>query len=162
MTIRAATATDAPAIAALWNGMIRDTLATFTTQEKTDADIATLIAARADAFWVSSDQGKVQGFVTYGVFRSGPGYGATAEHTIILAPSAQGQGVGRALMTTAEQAAHSQGKHVLVAAISSANPGAVRFHAALGFTQSGHMPQVGRKAGQWLDLILMQKTLAER
>lgn len=144
-------------IAGLWNGMIRDTLATFTTQEKTVKDIADLIRERPNAFWVAQDVGGVQGFVTYGPFRSGPGYSATVEHTIILSPCAQGGGTGRMLMAQAIKGATIQGHHVMVGAISGANPGAVVFHERLGFEQVARMPQVGRKADQWLDLILMQK-----
>jgi phosphinothricin acetyltransferase len=151
---------DAAAVAGLWNGMIRDSLSTFTTDEKTPEDITALIATRADAFWVAEDSGQVMGFVTYGSFRGGPGYGATVEHSIVLADAAQGQGLGRGLMTRAVEAAAAQGHHVMVAAISSANPGAVTFHKKLGFAQVGRMPEVGRKHGQWLDLILMQKTLS--
>ena len=158
--IRLAERRDAAAVAGLWNGMIRDSLSTFTTDEKTPEDITALIATRADAFWVAEDSGQVMGFVTYGSFRGGPGYGATVEHSIVLADAAQGQGLGRGLMTRAVEAAAAQGHHVMVAAISSANPGAVTFHEKLGFAQVGRMPEVGRKHGQWLDLILMQKTLS--
>ncbi|HIF76753.1 MAG TPA: N-acetyltransferase family protein [Sulfitobacter sp.] len=158
--IRLAERRDAAAVAGLWNGMIRDSLSTFTTDEKTPEDITALIAARAGAFWVAEDSGQVMGFVTYGSFRGGPGYGATVEHSIVLADAAQGQGLGRGLMTRAVEAAAAQGHHVMVAAISSANPGAVTFHEKLGFAQVGRMPEVGRKHGQWLDLILMQKTLS--
>ena len=157
--IRPAVAQDAAAVAALWNGMIRDSLSTFTTDEKTPAEIAALIAARADAFWVAKGEGAVLGFVTYGSFRGGPGYAATVEHSIVLSEAAQGRGLGRDLMTQAIEAAAAQGRHTMVAAISSANPGAVTFHEKLGFAQVGRMPEVGRKHGQWLDLILMQKTL---
>jgi L-amino acid N-acyltransferase len=47
----------------------------------------------------------------------------------------------------------------MVAAVSSANPGAVAFHERLGFGQVGRMPEVGFKNGQYLDLILLQKML---
>ena len=160
MTIRQAEKRDAPAVAALWNGMIRDTLATFTTELKTAEAMEALIAERAGAFWVAAEAEALQGFVTFGPFRGGPGYVATVEHTIILDASAQGQGLGRSLMATAMTGAASSGKHVMIAGISSANPNAVAFHAALGFEKTAHMPQVGRKADTWLDLILMQKTLS--
>ena len=156
MTPRPATPGDAPAVAALWNRMIRETLATFTTEPRTVAEIAALIASRPGAFWCLDDGA---GFVTFGPFRAGPGYAATVEHTIVLDRSAQGRGRGRALMACAMEGARRLDRHVMVAAISSANPGAAAFHARLGFTRTGLMPQVGRKAGRWLDLVLMQKTL---
>lgn len=152
--IRAAQADDAVWIADIWNAVIADTLVTFTTDLKTPDAVATMIATRP--VLVLTDR---TGFASYGPFRTGPGYKATVEHTILLAPAAQGRGQGRALMAALERHAKDAGHHVMVAGISGANPGAVAFHAALGFDHVGHMPQVGRKAGQWLDLILMQKQL---
>ena len=160
MKIRAARAEDAKAIADLWNGMIRDTLATFTTTEKTVKGIAALIFERGPAFRVAEDMHGVHGFVTYGPFRNGPGYGATVEHTIILSRGAQGRGTGQMLMEQGIKGAQAQGHHIMVAAISGANPGAIAFHEKLGFEKVAHMPQVGRKADQWLDLILMQKIIS--
>lgn len=162
MILRAATFSDAGAICDITNSIIRDTLITFTTVQKTTADIADQITRRGPRFLVAETDGQVVGFATYGPFRAGPGYAQTAEHTIQLAPSARGQGIGRALMQKLEHVADQDGIQVLVAGISSANPDAVAFHTRLGFDQVGLMPGVGFKAGQWLDLILMQKRLAMR
>ncbi len=158
MKLRPAQPADATALADLWNGMILNTLATFTTIEKTAQDLRDMISSRPNAFWVAQEDG-LAGFVTYGPFRAGPGYAATVEHTIILDPRAQGRGHGRALMAHAMTAAATAGHHIMVAGISSANPQAVAFHRALGCEQTGLMHEVGRKGGAWLDLILMQKTL---
>lgn len=152
--IRPAQAKDADWIAAIWNAAIANTLVTFTTVPKTQHDIAHMISERS--VLVLPDNA---GFATYGPFRTGPGYAATAEHTILLAPEVRGQGRGATLLGALMDAARSNGIHVMVAGISGANPGAVRFHARHGFEQTGYMPQVGRKHGQWLDLILMQKIL---
>ncbi|MGC1494464.1 MAG: N-acetyltransferase family protein [Sulfitobacter sp.] len=160
MKIRAARSADAAAIAALWNDMIRDTLATFTTKEKSTVEISAMISERPASCWLATKGDAVLGFVTYGPFRGGPGYAATVEHTIILDIGAQGQGAGRKLMQHAIEVAQQQGHHVMVAAISGANPGAVAFHQRLGFEQVAQMAQVGRKGGQWLDLILMQKIVS--
>lgn len=163
MKIRPATEADCPAIAAIWNPTIRDTLITFTDVEQTPAHLAAMLAAKKAAgvpFLVAEDaDGAILGFATYGAFRKGPGYAATMEHSIMLASAAQGRGTGRALMQALEQAAQAAGVHSLIAGISGVNTGAIAFHRALGFAMVGHLPEVGFKAGQWLDLVLMQKIL---
>lgn len=159
--IRAARLSDALAVAALWNWMIRETLATFTNEEKTEGHIEKLIEARRDAFLVSERDGKVQGFAHFGDFRGGPGYAATCEHSIVVAPEAQGSGIGQRLLLALIDIAKAQGKHVMVAGISGVNTKAISFHENLGFVRVGLMPDVGQKGGQWLDLVLMQKILSE-
>ena len=159
--IRQADLEDAEAIARIANDMIRDTLITFTNDEKTPAALRDVIGERGLRYLVAEIDGQVVGFATYGAFRGGQGYRHTAEHSVQLAPAAQGRGLGRRLMARLVDVARADGIHVLVAGVSGANPGGIAFHASLGFAEVGRMPQVGRKWGQWLDLVLMQKVLSE-
>lgn len=40
-----------------------------------------------------------------------------------------------------------------------ANRGSIALHARMGFTRIGALRAVGFKHGQWLDTVLMQRTL---
>lgn len=159
MIIRPARAADATAVADIANAIIRDTLITFTTVLRTPEEVAGDIAARGEAFLVAEDAGRVVGFATYGPFRKGPGYAATREHTVLLAPEGRGRGAGRALMQRLEEVARGHGVHVLIGGVSGANPAGISFHKRIGFTEAGRLAEVGHKQGQWLDLVLMQKLL---
>lgn len=159
MIIRSARAADAAAICGIWNRIIRDSLVTFTTDEKSEASVAADLSEGGDAFLVAETAGEVAGFATFGAFRSGPGYAFTAEHSIQLAPGARGRGIGRALMARLEEVASAAGVHSLIAGVSGANPGGIAFHAAIGFAEVARLPEVGFKNGRWLDLVLMQKFL---
>jgi len=161
MIIRTATPADAAGIARFWNPLIRDTSVTFSSAEKSPAEVAALIRSRqADGhgFLVAQIADQLVGFASYGRFRTG-GYDHTVESTIILAPEARNKGVGRALMGALQDHARAAGMHVMIAGISSENPGAIGFHKALGFTDGAVLHQVGRKFGRWMGLHLLQKTL---
>lgn len=160
--IRAATSADATGIAAIWNPVIRDTAITFNSAEKTVADIAGLILSRTSdghAFLVAEDGGRIAGFATYAQFRGGIGYARTMEHTILLAPTAQGRGLGRALLTAIEDHARAAGALSLFAGVSAENPAGRAFHARLGFAEVAILQRVGFKFGRSMDLVLMQKFL---
>ncbi|WP_343116784.1 N-acetyltransferase family protein [Ostreiculturibacter nitratireducens] len=160
--IRPATPDDCPAIAAIWNPVIRDTLITFTTAEKTPEGLAATLAekeAAGYAFLVAEEEGRILGFATYGQFRAGPGYARTLEHTVVLAPDCRGRGVGRALMAAVEDHARAGGARSVFAGVSAANPEGRAFHAALGYRETAVLRDVGYKFDRWLDLVLMQKFL---
>ena len=157
MIVRRATPEDAVAIAALVNPVIRDTAITFTTAEKDPEELSHTIAAANGAFHVAEDRGQIVGYATYFQFRGGPGYAHTMEHSIALAPEARGKGAGRSLMTAIERHAKAAGAHSLIAGVSAENPAGIAFHAALGFDEVARLPEVGRKFGRWMDLVLLQK-----
>lgn len=158
MNIRPATAADGAAIAAIWNPVIRDSEITFNATEKTEPELVALVATR-DCFVVAEYGEDLLGFATYTQFRGGVGYARTMEHTVILAPAARGRGVGRALVRAVEDHARAAGARSMIAGISSANPAAIAFHAALGYGAVAVLAEVGYKFGRWYDLHLMQKRL---
>ncbi|PRX35239.1 phosphinothricin acetyltransferase [Meinhardsimonia xiamenensis] len=161
--IRDARAEDAPAIAAIWNPVIRETAITFNSVEKNPEEIAALIAARQAeglGFFVAEGAGgAIAGFATYFQFRAGVGYAHSMEHTVILAPEARGRGVGRSLMAHVEAHATARGAHCIFAGVSSGNPAGRAFHARLGYVEVAVLREVGFKFGLWFDLHLMQKFL---
>jgi len=159
MIVRTARRADAEAVAAIWNGEIREGVSTFTTTEKSASALEAEFAARGDAFVVAESGGEVVGFATYFQFRGGPGYAQTVEYTIHLAPSARGLGVGQQVLTELEARARAAKMHVLVGGISGENATGAAFHKKMGFVEVGRMPEVGQKFGRRMDLVLMQKLL---
>ena len=162
MIVRPATHADMEQVAAIWEPILRDTTITFADDIRTPETLIRMAAdRRADGreFFVAADGPRILGFATYGQFRGGNGYVTSMEHTIILAPSAQGRGVGRALMTAVEDHARERGAHTMVAVVSAENPEGVAFHKALGYADHGTLPQVGRKFGRYLDAVFMVKIL---
>ncbi|MBT9384593.1 GNAT family N-acetyltransferase [Pseudooceanicola sp. CBS1P-1] len=160
--IRPATLADHPRILEIWHPVYRDTTITFASVEKTPETLVTYIDSRRAAgreFFVAEVDGQVLGFATYDQFRGGDGYAWAMEHTIILSPEGRGHGLGRALMGAVEDHARAAGAHVMIAGVSGENPVGVAFHAAVGYEETGRMPQVGRKFDRWLELVLMQKFL---
>lgn len=155
--IMPAVAADATQIAKFWNPIIRETHVTFATTEKSIDDLIAMIEGRP--FLVAKDGDQILGFATYGQFRGGNGYAYAMEHTIIMAPSARGRGVGRALMEAIENHARDAGAHTMIAAVSAENSDGIGFHAKLGYKDVARIPEVGRKFDMWLELVIMQKIL---
>jgi len=111
---------------------------------------------------VAEDGAQVVGWATFGDFRDSrrwPGYRFTVEHSIHVAESHWGRGVGRKLLIELANRARADGTRVMVAAIDSSNVRSIDFHLRMGFTEVGRMPGVGEKWGQRLDLVLMQHEL---
>lgn len=161
MIVRLATSHDASGVAEIQNPYIRDTLVTFNSRERTVKEVADAIDT-LPFFAVAEGAGRILGFVCYDQFRKGPGYARCMEHTILLAPSAQGVGLGRQLMSAAEAHARAAGIGSLWAGVSAENSAGVAFHSSVGFQAVARLPKVGYKFGKWLDLVLMQKWLLDR
>jgi len=154
--IRAAKLEDASEIAGIWNHAIRETTITFNPVEKSDDEVASLTAQDCLVWEV---EGRILGFARYSPFRGGEGYRFTVEHTVMLHADGHGRGGGRLLMEALCAHARAAGKHSMFAGCSAENPGAVAFHANLGFAKVATLPEVGFKFGRWIDLVLMQKLL---
>ncbi|MCI4662202.1 MAG: N-acetyltransferase family protein [Neomegalonema sp.] len=177
-TIGPADESDLPAILAIYNREIREGTALWNTAER---DLAQMTGwyreRRAAGFAVlaaqegsdeGSDEGgnegaregaQLLGFASFGPFRPHDGYRHTIEHSLYVAADRRGEGIGGALLAALEREARAGGYHVMLGAIEAGNAGSLALHARHGFIETARMPEVGRKFGRWLTLVIMQKTL---
>jgi len=171
-TIRDATVDDLAAIVELLNATLATTTYEYTEVAHTVASRRPWLAglqAREFPVLVAVDDdvrdvadGGVVGYAAYGDFRDSvtrAGYRFTVEHSVHVAESQWGRGVGRALMEALFERAIAAGVHVMVGAIDSSNIDSIGFHTKLGFVETARMPEVGRKFDRWLDLVLMQRMI---
>ncbi|ATO19022.1 GNAT family N-acetyltransferase [Acinetobacter sp. LoGeW2-3] len=162
--IRAANVNDLESIREIYNQEILNGTATWNFTAMALSDIQTwfkTLQEQNHPVLVAEHQptGKVIGYANYNEFRSIQGFYKTVEHAVFLHPDYTGQGIGKQLLLRLMEIARSQGMHIMVAAIDSENVASIHLHQRLGFVQTGYMPQVGEKFGQWRDLVLMQLNL---
>ncbi len=170
ISVRDARADDAASITRISNALIATTSIAWTEEPESledrvvwlsrqrDAGRPVLVAIDAD----SNPADEVVGFASYGDFRDSskwPGYRYTVEHTVHVAESHWGRGVGRFLMDELCDRASAAGLHVMIGAIDGSNDASLRFHERIGFVEVARMPETGYKFGRWLDLVLMQRAL---
>jgi phosphinothricin acetyltransferase len=161
--VRPSTATDLPAITAIYAHHVLHGTGTFETTPPTEAEMA---ARREDVLgkglpWlVIEDGGRVLGYAYCQWFKPRPAYRYSAEDSIYLHPEAAGRGLGRQLLTELLGRAEAAGIRKLIAVIGdSANAGSVGVHRALGFTPVGTIANCGWKFGRWLDIVLMERVV---
>lgn len=165
MHIRDATAADLPGIVAIYNEVIANSTAIYSYLPVTLADRQQWWQARTAQGYpvlVAADPSGVRGFASFGDFRSWPGYRFTVEHSVHVRADCRGQGVGSQLVQALLPRAAACDKHVIIGGVDAANSASIRFHERLGFTQVGHLREVGYKFERWLDLVFLQRRLSDR
>lgn len=153
--IRDATATDAPAIAAIYNHYIIHTTVTFEEQSLLPEELARrLLDVQGHAFpWlVYEDHGTVVGYCYANLWKSRSAYRRTLETTVYLSDSARGRGIGTLLYTQLIELLRNTETHALIGGIALPNPGSVALHEKLGFKKVAHLREVGWKFSRWIDV----------
>lgn len=162
--LRAATAADLPHIMAIFNPEILQGTANWRDEPRSLEQMQQWfeqLQQRQFPLIVAEvcGTGSIAGYADYDTFREISGYKQTVEHSVFIDPTYARQGLGKKLMLALIEIAQSQNMHIMVAAIDAENQASIRLHEGLGFVQTGLMPQVGKKFGQWRDLVLLQLNL---
>lgn len=162
-SIRAASDTDIPAITAIYNDAVANTVAVWNDdivdEENRRSWLQGYQVPGTCALVAEDAAGALLGYATYGEFRHYDGFRHTVENSIYVDGTRRAGGVGTALMQALIEHARDNGKHVMVAAIEGGNTASIRLHAKVGFEECGTVRQVGTKFGRWLDMTLMQLML---
>jgi L-amino acid N-acyltransferase YncA len=158
---RLATPDDAAAIAAIYNEGIADRIATFETEPRTAEQIATQLIEKADRFptVVAEDEGRVVAWAGAGPYRARPAYAGVAEHSVYVARSARGTGVGRVVLDALCRAYAERGFWKLVSRIFPENTASLVLHERCGFRVVGTYRRHGKLEGEWRDCVIVERLL---
>jgi L-amino acid N-acyltransferase len=152
---------DAEAIREIYNREVLEATVTFDLVPRTHADQLAWIDAHSGGHpaLVAIDAGVVVGFASVSPYRSRPAYATTVEDSVYVRRDRQGEGIGNALLAALVARTREHGFHSMIGRIVGGHAASIALHRRCGFEEVGVEREVGRKFGQWLDVVLMQVLL---
>ena len=159
--MRPARVADAEAIRAIYNVEVTTSTVTFDLVPRSLEEQRRWLEDRsgAHAAVVAELDGEVVGFGSLSPYRERPAYSTTVEDSVYVDRAHRGEGVGAALLAELVRLATAHGFHTVVARIVGHHDGSIALHRGQGFDMVGTEREVGRKLGQWLDVVVMQRLL---
>jgi phosphinothricin acetyltransferase len=86
-------------------------------------------------------------------------YAGVGEATVYVARDARGQGTGGPLLEALVEAARTRGLHKLTAKVFAGNEASLRLFERAGFRTVGTHVRHGQLDGEWLDVVLLERSL---
>lgn len=109
--------------------------------------------------YVIFDDDALCGYVLLTQHKRREAYDGTAEVTIYLKRGYPGRGIGSRALRFIEEYAKGRDIHALVATICGENMDSIRLFERNGYAKCAHYREVGKKFGQWLDVVAYQKII---
>jgi phosphinothricin acetyltransferase len=162
VTFRSFTWSDIPAITAIYRHAVENSVATFDTEAPGETFMADKFGHMLELghpVIMAEQDGATIGYAYASTYRPRPAYRFTAEDSIYLAPEAQGQGVGSALLGQLLEDSKAFGFKQMLAVITAERANSIRLHERHGFRLIGRYEALGYKFDRWLDIVHMQLAL---
>jgi phosphinothricin acetyltransferase len=162
LTIRLAAESDAAAMLAIYEPIVRQTIISFELEPPDEAEMRRRIATTLEHWpWLVCVSGAdLLGYAYASQHRSRAAYRWAVDVSAYVHPSARRRGLGRALYTALLALLPLQGYTNAYAGIALPNPASVALHEAAGFEPVGVYRSVGFKLGAWRDVGWWQRSLA--
>jgi phosphinothricin acetyltransferase len=161
--IASATLADAPEIAGIYAHHVLHGTASWEIVPPDEQEITARIAKVLGEGWpwlVARDaHGTILGYAYAAQYNPRAGYRYACEDSIYLRHDALGRGIGTLLLAALIEAGEAWGFRQMIAGIAGSEPASVALHARAGFVEVARLRSMGRKHGQWLDVIYMQRAL---
>ncbi|MBM3666569.1 MAG: N-acetyltransferase family protein [Actinobacteria bacterium] len=147
---------DAEAIAAIHNHGNEERSVTFETRPQRPEVVSDQIA-HWKLVLVSEADGEINGFARAGSCYHY--YDGIAEATVFVERSARGRGIGRELLAALIEGASERGLHKLTARVFAGNEAGLALFSSCGFRTVGRHERHGELEGEWLDVVLVERSL---
>jgi L-amino acid N-acyltransferase YncA len=147
--------TDASSVLAIYQAGLDTGQASF---ETTAPDWAGFDAGRRPEHrFVAVDGDDLLGWVAVSPVPTRAVYGGVVEHSVYVAPTARGRGVGRRLLDTLIDSTEAGGIWTIQSGIFPENEASLALHRAAGFRAVGIRERIARHHGVWRDVVLMER-----
>ncbi len=159
--IRSVARQDVPALCAIYNHYVANTIITFEEVPVAEAEFAARIAkiAQVNLPWlIAEDAGKVVGYAYASPWKERSAYRFSVEVTVYLAPDCTGRGWGTRLYKALFAELKRGPTRVAMGGVALPNDASVALHEKFG-TKVAHFREVGFKFGKWIDVAYWQTDL---
>jgi len=155
---------DASGINAVYNPFVRESAATFETEEYDEARrrewIAALAKSPSTPVFVASDAaGRIFAFANAAPFDPRRGYASSVKVSVFVNEARRGEGLARRLYEALFDALSRTDIHRAYALIVPPNPASIALHEAFGFAHVATLSEVGRKFERFHDVMWFEKRL---
>lgn len=156
ITIVAMTAEHADAVLAIYQAGLDTGNASF---ETSSPDWTTWDEAHLpDHRYIATDSaGGVLGWVAAGPVSDRCVYAGVVEHSVYVAPTGRGGGIGRLLLDELIRSTEHSGIWTIQTGIFPENIASVRLHESAGFRIVGTRERIGKHHGIWRDTLLLER-----
>lgn len=159
LSVRPARASDAEALARIYNYYVLNTVITFEEETVPAAVMATRVAEVQNASlpWLVAElDGVVVGYTYASKWKGRSAYRYSVETTIYLEQGREGQGLGTRLYSELLSILRGLGIHAAMGGAALPNEASVALHEKLGFERVATFRQVGFKHQKWVDVAYWQ------
>ena len=162
LRIRRAEPADAEAIAAIYNQGIEERQATFQTRSHDPGELELKTEQRGGLLMVAEAAGEVVGWAGWaGYDDPAEHYSGVGECAVYVARDARRGGVAAALLEGLAEEAPKAGLHKLIAKIFTGNEASIELFRRAGYREVGVHRRHGRLDGEWKDVLVMERLLAD-
>ena len=150
--IRSIEEKDIPVILDWYNWYIRNSTATFETEELTLNEFKQRVHKITEKYpWIILEENdKPVGYAYYSDFNSRQAYACTVDLAIYLDPNLCHHGYGKTLMKEMIDIARKAGYKNIVSLVTAGNIASEKLHERFGFAKKATFEEIGYKHNQWL------------
>ena len=163
--LRAATPDDAAAIAAIYAPYVVTNAVSFESETPGTKGMRGRMTAHDGIYpWivaVDSDSDVVLGYAYGKPFRPGPAYRFVTEVAVYSAGELEGKGIKRSLLNSLIGTLIAQNFTQAISTLMTPNDRLIQLYEGVGFRRAGAYREVSYKSGQWNDVGIWQRELAD-
>jgi L-amino acid N-acyltransferase YncA len=152
---------DIPAICAIYNYYIENTVITFEEVPVPVSEMSERVKFHSKLWpWLVCEvEGAVVGYAYASKWKERAAYKNSVEISVYIQNASVGKGYGKALCGALLDALTKLGCHVVIGGVALPNAASIALHEHFGFQMVAHFSEVGFKFGRWVDVAYWQKIL---